>query len=533
MSISQCILISLVYFLAMSTLSGGVGFFTFNRPLVVGFCVGLILGDPVKGTKIGAAINLLYIGNISTGGTLPSDTTLAAILGTTLGITAHLDVKAALTVAIPVGLLGTLLWVGRLTIDTLFVPLADDMARKGKADKIWIVNVLIPQSLLFLISAVPCFVIVYYGTGYIQYGLNFLGKNVIGILQIIGGMLPALGISLTLKSIFHGNAKIYFFLGFLLIQYFKLSTISVGFISFVIAIIYIQSNSKSVEKDEVAAGEFLSIPQKVGILTKKDLIYSSLLWEVHAQGAYNYERMQGIGFAHCMVPILKKLYKNDKKAMSEALSRHMGFFNVSPQFAAVIPGLVAAMEEQKCLGIQGIDETSIISIKTSLMGPVSGIGDTVTQGVLVPLLLSFFIGISMDGNVLGPILYSIIITVIMLTINYFSFMFGYKKGGAAILNFLESGFMNKITDGAMIMGCIVIGGLVAKYVNLKVGITFGSGKAAFDLQKQLLDVILPGLLPLSLTLGCYKLSDKGMSSAKVMAILVIIGAVGGLTKIFV
>ena len=102
MSVVQGILICLIYFFAMSTLSGGVGFFTFYRPLVAGFCVGVILGDPVTGTKIGAAINLLYIGSLSTGGTLPSDTTLAAIIGTTLGITAGLDVDAALAIAIPV-----------------------------------------------------------------------------------------------------------------------------------------------------------------------------------------------------------------------------------------------------------------------------------------------------------------------------------------------------------------------------------------------------------------------------------------------
>lgn len=539
MSVVQGILICLIYFLAMSTLSGGVGFFTFYRPLVAGFCVGVILGDPVTGTKIGAAINLLYIGSMSTGGTLPSDTTLAAIIGTTLGITAGLDIDAALAIAIPVGLLGTLLWVGRLTLNTIFVPIADRIAASGRVDKIWIANVLLPQSVLFFISAVPCFVIVYWGAEYIQSVLNFLGQNVLGILVIIGGMLPALGFGLTLKIIFKGNSRVYFFLGFLLIQYFKLDTISLGFIALIIAVIYMQFNNNSktltqndkVKKDSEINN--LDIPKKSGLLTKKDLIYSSLLWEIHAQAAYNYERMQGIGFAHCMVPIFKKLYKNDNEAMAQALSRHTSFFNVSTQFAAVIPGLVVAMEEQKYLGVKDINESSIISIKTSLMGPLSGIGDAIIQGALVPILLSFFIGMSMEGNIMGPILYAILITIIMIAINYTSFMFGYKKGSTAIINFLESGIIHKITDGAMIMGCMVIGGLVAKYVNLKVGITFGSGKTTFDLQKQLLDVILPGLLPLLCTLGCYKLIDKGLSTNKVMIILVIIGAIGGMIKVFV
>lgn len=535
MSILQGFLISLVYFLGMSTLSGGVGFFTFNRPLVAGFCVGVILGDPVTGTKIGAAINLLYIGNISTGGTLPSDTTLAAIIGTTLGITAGLDVDSALALAVPIGLLGTLLWVFRLTIDTIFVPLADSIARKGEYNKMWIVNVLLPQSILFLISVIPCFVIEYFGVDYIQSILNFLGDNFLGVLNIIGGMLPALGLGLTLKSIFKGQAKVYFFLGFLLIQYFKLDSISLGFIGLIIATIYAQSNNKISIKDLETNEEYESkdIEKKSGLITRKDLIRSSFIWEIHAQGCYSYERMQGIGFAHAMVPILRKLYKNDKEAMAEALSRHTGFFNVAPQFAAAIPGIVVAMEEQKYLGTEGIDESSINGIKTSLMGPLSGIGDTIIQGVLVPLLLSFFIGISMDGNIMGPILYTIIITVLMLIINYFSFMIGYKKGSSAILKFLETGVIHKITDSAMIMGCIVIGGLVAKYVSVKFGVVLGSGESTFNLQEQLLDVILPGLLPLILTLGCYKLIDKGLSTIKIMIILLIVGIIGGISGILI
>ncbi|MPN45872.1 hypothetical protein SDC9_193447 [bioreactor metagenome] len=58
-------------------------------------------------------------------------------------------------------------------------------------------------------------------------------------------------------------------------------------------------------------------------------------------------------------------------------------------------------------------------------------------------------------------------------------------------------------------------------------------QTSFNLQTQLFDVIVPGLLPLILTLGCYKLTDKGVSSTKIMLILVAIGVIGGLTGILV
>ena len=46
---------------------------TLNRPLVGGLVVGLILGNPVQGVIIGATINIIYLGIISAGGSLPSD----------------------------------------------------------------------------------------------------------------------------------------------------------------------------------------------------------------------------------------------------------------------------------------------------------------------------------------------------------------------------------------------------------------------------------------------------------------------------
>ena len=76
-SFLQAVLISLVYYLGNGPWLAGVGYYTLYRPLVAGFLVGLILGDPVQGTIVGAAINLMYLGFISAGGSLPADPCLA------------------------------------------------------------------------------------------------------------------------------------------------------------------------------------------------------------------------------------------------------------------------------------------------------------------------------------------------------------------------------------------------------------------------------------------------------------------------
>ena len=58
MSILQIVLISIYFIFAQSTLPfGSMGTWaTIDRPLVAGLVVGLILGNPVQGTIIGASI---------------------------------------------------------------------------------------------------------------------------------------------------------------------------------------------------------------------------------------------------------------------------------------------------------------------------------------------------------------------------------------------------------------------------------------------------------------------------------------------
>ena len=529
MQIWQAVLISLIYFVGNSTIIG-VGFFTAYRPMVAGFLTGVVLGDPVQGTMIGASINLMYLGFISAGGSLPGDPCLAGVVGTSLVITAGIDVNAALAIAVTVGLMGAFMWFGRLALTTMFVPFADKLAASGDTKNFWIADFLLPQLLLFVISFIPCFLIVYYGADFITTVLYYLGANVLGILIIIGGMLPALGLGLILKSVYQGDAKIYFFLGFLLVQYAHLNMVALGFIAFILTVIYLQYKTKDSDVSFKSLASAKGDETKKHVLTKKELNWAFLNWNFHAMSCYNYERMMGFGFLHAMVPVFKKLYKDDKPARIAAMQRHTGFFNTSPQIGSIIPGIAIAMEEQRYLGATEIDEPMITAVKSSLMGPLAGIGDTITQGVVIPLLLAFFIGMAAEGNVAGPILYCVTSVIVIWGAAYYLFYLGYNKGSEAIVTLLESGLINKIIDAAKVMGCLVIGGLVANYVALKSGITLTNGEWTFSLQTSLFDAILPGMLPLLLTLGCYKLLDKKVSSVKVMLLLVLVGIVGGYFK---
>jgi len=249
MSAIQAGLLGILYYLGNSSiLAGPIGYYTVYRPLVGGFLTGLVLGDPVTGVMVGATINLMYIGFISAGGALPGDMCLAGILGAALAITGGLDTEAALAIAVPIGLIGTILWFGRLTLDSIFVHIADRYIENNQPNKVWIPSVLLPQVMLFFMTAIPCFLAAYFGANYIEGAINALGGTVLGILIIIGGMMPALGIGLTLLYIFKGEARVFFFVGFLIAVYLELSMIAVGFLALCCAIIYTQiKNSKGGE----------------------------------------------------------------------------------------------------------------------------------------------------------------------------------------------------------------------------------------------------------------------------------------------
>ena len=128
-------------------------------------------------------------------------------------------------------------------------------------------------------------------------------------------------------------------------------------------------------------------------LCKKDIIKSYLIWTFFSHSTYNYERMQASGVLHAIAPSLEKLYGKDTQELREACERHMEFFNTEPNVGGCILGITLALEEQRANG-EDVDPEMISSIKTGLMGPLAGIGDTIWQGTLSPIALGIILGMA-------------------------------------------------------------------------------------------------------------------------------------------
>lgn len=216
----QAALVGLGYYLSNSPwLAGNGGFFGLYRPLVAGLIVGIIFGDPVKGAQIGAAINLLYIGFISAGGSIPADPSVAGWVGTALALAGGLDAQSAISLGLAVGLLGTIIFFTRMSVDAVFAHWADARAEQGDIGGVARMNWLPPQLFLFVITFFPATIAVYLGAGVVSDAITWLNTNAPWVLrgfQIAGGLLPAIGIAMNMRFIFRGTVIPYFFIGYLI-----------------------------------------------------------------------------------------------------------------------------------------------------------------------------------------------------------------------------------------------------------------------------------------------------------------------------
>lgn len=218
----QALLIGTLYYLtvANSPWLTGLTSVSIRQPIVAGTIVGIILGEPVQGVIIGATLNAFFIGFISPGGAVSSEPGIAGIIGTSLAIMTGASPDVALSLAIPFGLLGTVIWNVRMTGNSFFVHWMDRVVDKGEYKKLYFIHLVPSQIFTFAISAIPVFLVVYYGGGQVEQLLSLLEGRPIEVLEAIGGMLPALGIALTLKVIMNRKGIIPFFLiGFFVMTY--------------------------------------------------------------------------------------------------------------------------------------------------------------------------------------------------------------------------------------------------------------------------------------------------------------------------
>ena len=213
----QALLMALLALL--NGIQGPLNWYMFREPVMAGFWVGLIYGDPVQGTIIGATINVSYLGWISAGGANASDLYWAGLLGTFVAIKGGMSLETAVAFAVPIGLLGNYVHVAYMTLASVWPTKMDQLAAKGNWKGIRKLQLLGGPGLVLLLRALPVFFIALFGGDLIQVFIDALPVWAMNGLAAVGKLLPALGMSMLLKFMFKKELLPFFALGFVIAAY--------------------------------------------------------------------------------------------------------------------------------------------------------------------------------------------------------------------------------------------------------------------------------------------------------------------------
>ncbi|WP_109078270.1 PTS mannose transporter subunit IID [Aggregatibacter kilianii] len=253
------------------------------------------------------------------------------------------------------------------------------------------------------------------------------------------------------------------------------------------------------------------------------------------QGSWNFERMQALGFAYSMVPVIKRLYPvQDSQERKDAIKRHLEFFNTQPFVGAPVLGVAIAMEEQRANG-KPVEDAAINGIKVGLMGPLAGVGDPIYWGTARPVFAALGAGLALNGSILGPILFFVLFNLVRLATRYYGVIYGYRKG-LDVVSDMSGGLLQKLTEGASILGLFIMGALVQKWTSINVPlvvstITKQDGTVEVTTVQSILDSLMPGLLALLFTFACMWLLRNRVNALWIIVGFFVIGIFGAWTGI--
>lgn len=233
---TEAFLVALAVFICV----GGAelaGFTMLNRPIVIGPLVGLFLGDLRTGVLVGASLEAVFMGVVNIGGASAAEPGIATAVGAAFAIMLGKGTEVALTLALPIGILGlqikTFLYI---FLVGMFAKTFDQLAMDGRQKQLtalhyglWAVN--------WALYSLVAFLGILFGSDAVSRLLELIPDVVMNGLAVCGGLLPAVGMAMLMKMLWNQKICVFFFLGFICIAYLKLPLVALAAIGIIIAII--------------------------------------------------------------------------------------------------------------------------------------------------------------------------------------------------------------------------------------------------------------------------------------------------------
>lgn len=253
LSVIQSLLIALWVAAVMSRWLGGGATLTLRfSPLMTGLVVGIVMGDISQAMIVTAALQMIYMGVFSPGGSMPAEPSIAAAIAVPVALLGNLQAEAAIAVAVPVGLLGSYLYQFRFFINTFLGKYTDKAVENLNMRAIKNSIILLPTLASFLLFVPLVFVALYLGAPMIADVINALeGTAVIHILEVVGGGLAAIGIATTVYVIGRKDLLVFFFLAYFMsvvLQPLEITMVTYAIFGVIIALIFVQSKKGKTEQ---------------------------------------------------------------------------------------------------------------------------------------------------------------------------------------------------------------------------------------------------------------------------------------------
>ncbi len=199
----------------------GYGFYDWGicKPILAGPVVGLLLGNVGVGIYIGGTLTLIYLGIVGVGAAIPVNQTIATTVATALCIITGVEPETAITLAVPVAVLGQLDRMAAWTINSSLMHLGDKFAAQDKLKNLEKVT-WIGSAIFWVSEFIPVFLCIYFGSQFVGNLNEIMPTWLTAWLKTATGMLPALGFGMLFTMMYKTKYLPYFLIGFVVAAYF-------------------------------------------------------------------------------------------------------------------------------------------------------------------------------------------------------------------------------------------------------------------------------------------------------------------------
>jgi PTS system mannose-specific IID component len=161
-----------------------------------------------------------------------------------------------------------------------------------------------------------------------------------------------------------------------------------------------------------------------GLMMKRSTLLGIFLRSLTIQVSFNFWRMQNLGFAFAMLPMIRQ-QDGDRMRIAASLASHLQMFNTHPYLVAPVIGAVVRIEEEG-------RTPEAVDLKKALMGPYAAIGDSFFWGALRSFSGVGAVVLAFSETLLAPLAFLLLYTPAQLWVRGKGFLEGYRRGKSGI-----------------------------------------------------------------------------------------------------